>query len=153
MRHAHATAGADDGARPLSPIGRLQARAAGAGLARLGWDIVRVVASPARRCQETAAVVATALGVPAVETAPELALDAKAAAARDVLLVDPRSTLAVGHAPDLACLVRELLGCVPLAFECAAAVGFEVDVRGRQASVAFLLPRDVLAALGSARAE
>jgi phosphohistidine phosphatase len=150
VRHAQAVPGPDDDARPLSPAGDAQAHAAARALGRLDLGLAVVVASPARRCRDTALVIAAAVGVDGVEVAPELALGAPPQAALDRLLREPLPTLAVGHAPDLGTWAAELLGGdAMLSFDCGAAAAFEVDATGHRAVLVWSLPGALLAALGN----
>ena len=111
MRHAAAAASSGpDGARPLTPGGRTLARAQGTRLQER-FPSGPVLASPALRCRETAegviagrggggeAVVRTELG----ESASPSALLGLARDADD-------ATILVGHQPNLAGLLADLLG-------------------------------------------
>jgi phosphohistidine phosphatase len=152
MRHAPAASGADDTARPLTAEGRTHAAAAARGLARLEPDVERVLASPARRCRETAAAVAHAFDLAAVEVASEWALDGSPEAALERALADPRPTIAVGHAPDLSRVAESLLQGTPLHLDCGGAACLELDQHGRQALLVWSMPQRVLAAFGRAGA-
>jgi phosphohistidine phosphatase len=106
-RHADAADGSPDLARPLTERGHEQARAVAAWLhGRLPAGL-RVLTSPARRAQETAA----ALGLP-VEVLDELAPDAApssliaAAGWPDA----PHAVLIVGHQPTLGETAAAILG-------------------------------------------
>lgn len=109
VRHAEAeAAGAGgDAARALGARGRAQAAAAAAGLRSLGVALDRVLASPLRRAQETAALLAAALGRPPIETVAALDGGAPAEAILAELHAcggEERVAL-VGHMPVLGALV------------------------------------------------
>jgi phosphohistidine phosphatase SixA len=152
VRHAQAApagSGTADAERPLTPAGAAQLGDAARGLARLDLGIRRIVSSPARRCRESAAIVAHALGVETVQALPDLALGAPVDAAVDQLLRPGVPTLAVGHAPDLGLIAAELLGGpAALHFDVGGAAGLEVEPNGRRAALVWLLPGSVLVALG-----
>ena len=106
-RHAEAEDGANDLARELTPEGEKQAaRVAQWLLQRLPPDFV-LVASPARRAQQTA----QALGVP-VRTANEIAPGAAVSAIVEAAgWPDTKGTVVlVGHQPDLGQAVAFLVG-------------------------------------------
>lgn len=115
MRHGPAEGRAKSGRdadRALTREGQaVVEKAAGALAAARGSGQVRVLSSPFRRAQETAAVVARVLAAPAPDLHDDLSGDADTlplslcrelyAAGRDALLV--------GHQPFMEALVRELL--------------------------------------------
>ena len=106
-RHAEAADGAPDLARPLTEHGHEQARAMAKWLRKNMPEDMRVLVSPARRAQETAA----ALEMP-METLDELAPDAEPAA----LITaagwpnSERAVMIVGHQPTLGETAALILG-------------------------------------------
>ena len=115
-RHADAADGSPDLARPLTERGHDQARAMAEWLHQRLPTGLRVLSSPARRAQETAA----ALGLP-VDVLDELAPDAAPSAliAAAGWPNAPHAVLIVGHQPTLGETAAALLG----------AKGHEVPVR------------------------
>ena len=106
LRHGAAARDAvNDAARPLTPEGERQARAAGAALSALGVDLERCLTSPKLRALDTARLACEELGLP-YELEEELGggiFDpAELAAGRDVLLV--------GHEPDLSSAIAVATG-------------------------------------------
>lgn len=100
----------DDALRPLTDKGYTQAKAVGAGLARLRTGVRAILTSPYVRAYETAEIVGKALELPA-ETFDELQpgfglpeLDRALALRPDV-----EGALFVGHEPDLSQLIDKLL--------------------------------------------
>ena len=105
-RHAEAAPGDPDSARPLTPHGHRQAQAMAKFLdPRLPMD-VRVIASPARRTQETA----SALGR-AAETVEAIApgCDVPTLLAAAGWPESPRVVLVVGHQPTLGEVAARLV--------------------------------------------
>ena len=107
-RHAEAEDGFPDAARRLTPRGEAQAQRMAAWILAHAPKPLRIVASPATRCQQTA----TALGLP-FETDQRLSTSGNAA---DLLAVagwpddSPQSAvLIVGHQPTLGCTAAWLL--------------------------------------------
>jgi phosphohistidine phosphatase len=112
-RHAEAAPGEPDSARPLTELGRRQAQAMAHFLApRLPKD-VRVIASPARRTQETA----RALGRSA-ETVDALApgCDVTTLLAASGWPESVRPVLVVGHQPTLGEVAAHLVDGRPIAW-------------------------------------
>jgi phosphohistidine phosphatase len=105
--------GGVDAERPLNPAGLQLLQAAGSRLAALGLHPDLVLHSPYRRAQQTAEILAEALGVPDRRqaydglrpgfNAPELKKLLAAHAQRAELML-------VGHAPDFAEAIRSLCG-------------------------------------------
>jgi len=106
-RHAEAADGGPDLGRALTPRGREQARAMAEWLRRRLPAGSRILVSPARRAQETAA----ALGLP-FETMPEVAPDAtpQALIAAAGWPDSTQAVLVVGHQPTLGETAAMLLG-------------------------------------------
>ena len=115
VRHAHAGdparwTGPDD-RRPLSAKGRLQAQALGRRLAALQVGVDVIVSSPKLRAQQTADLIAQALGL-------TVRLDERLGGALTIGTLerliddvgDPRSVMVVGHDPDLSELAADLAG-------------------------------------------
>jgi phosphohistidine phosphatase len=114
LRHAHAGDPAKwtgpDTQRPLSAKGRKQAQRLGALLEEQGIEPDAIVSSPRIRAQETAELVAEALGM-------TVTLDDRLAGPLDLATIeaiaaDARagSLMLVGHDPDFTQLLRELVG-------------------------------------------
>jgi phosphohistidine phosphatase len=107
LRHGDAADGSPDSERPLTDVGREQARAVGAALKALGVELDACLTSPKLRAAETARIVCEQLGVePQLE--PKMAggpIDAEALAAG---LGD--EVLLVGHDPDFSMAVHSLTG-------------------------------------------
>jgi phosphohistidine phosphatase len=106
LRHAQAADGAPDDERPLTELGRQQARAAGLALARLGVAPELCLSSPKLRALETATLACEPLGLE-VTIEPALAGEP----------FDPREladgldeVLLVGHDPSFSMTVHELTG-------------------------------------------
>jgi len=115
MRHAQAAPaglGAEDFRRALTPAGRRAAAQAARSLAGADVRIERVLLSPARRTQETAAIVARELKLAEslLQAVPEL-YAASLAVIRAVIGREhggARSLLVVGHNPGISELARQL---------------------------------------------
>ena len=110
MRHGPAAAESSEGdvGRPLTAAGRQAVRRMAALLARQALPPTTILASPLRRCVETAELVVAALpGSPAVCLDQALRPGAEAEAV--VLLLDaqplgvqPSTRMLIGHMPDVA---------------------------------------------------
>lgn len=121
LRHADAGDPGDwigpDADRPLSRKGIKQAARLAATLLESKLHIDAIRTSPARRCAETAAIIAAALGVDAaiderLSSGPLLS-DVEALFGRGRI----RSLALVGHEPQLARLVTELTGVSGISVE------------------------------------
>ncbi|MDR5868010.1 phosphohistidine phosphatase SixA [Halomonas koreensis] len=113
MRHGEAGQGRPDPARELTGRGREEAARMGAWLAGrddLATYRLRVVASPYRRAQQTAAALGEALGL-AVETLERITPDDPPGAVVDWLLAqdDDRPLLLVSHMPLVGALTGLLV--------------------------------------------
>jgi phosphohistidine phosphatase len=114
MRHGPAEANSASGRdwdRRLSPEGSRVVEAVADELVRVcAGHVPRVIASPAVRAHETAAIVAARLGTSEPELADELGPDegpALALAAR--VVSEGIDTILVGHQPSIEALARALL--------------------------------------------
>jgi phosphohistidine phosphatase SixA len=133
LRHAdagdpEAWAG-DDGLRPLSEKGELQAERLGAFLAEIGFRPDAIVSSPKVRARRTAEVVGAALGV-GVRLDDRLA-EGFDPAAVDAILVDagsPVRPVLVGHDPDFSQVLGWLANADGVTMKKGAFA--RVDVRG-----------------------
>jgi phosphohistidine phosphatase len=106
LRHAQAADGAPDDERPLTELGRHQARAAGLALARLGVVPELCLSSPKLRARDTAALACEALGL---EVTLEPALSGEPFDAR-ALSAGLDEILLVGHDPSFSMTVHDLTG-------------------------------------------
>jgi phosphohistidine phosphatase len=101
---------ADDGARPLSPLGIERSRKAAAGLKQLCKVPDRVLSSPLIRARQTAKILTEVAGWPPAEIAPELIPGEDAAAVLTLLAKHHVQRIAiVGHQPDLSALLAACL--------------------------------------------
>ena len=157
LRHAEAAdRDADhptDASRPLTPAGRAEAERVGRWLVEEGIVPSRVVASPAARARETAALAAAAAGLDprdVEEDARAYGADAATLAALVHEHARPgATTLLVGHNPAIGMLRWALPGARPAdereaAFPPASAAAFELpeggDPLGRARPLARRLP-------------
>ena len=106
-RHAEAADGRNDLARPLTRRGHEQARVMAKWLRKNMPEDIRILVSPARRAQETAAALESE-----VETIDEIAPDAAPAAviAAAGWPDSDRAVLIVGHQPTLGQTAALILG-------------------------------------------
>ena len=121
MQHALAYTAEEDPERPLNPAGVTQAKAAAAGLKRLGLNFDLIITSPKRRSQQTAALVAEAVRYPYSDIMTTEAVLPKAAPSELLELIQAENecqkVLVVGHLPHLANLSGHLLEGAVLRFE------------------------------------
>jgi phosphohistidine phosphatase len=137
MRHGvamdrHDPAAPSDPERPLTADGSERTRLAVLGLVRLGVRVDRVLTSPFLRATQTAAIAAEPLGVPRanIEVLDALAPAQPLEDAVAAIEAGARSTLIVGHAPELDALIARLVGATqPLTSLKKAGVAL-LDVRG-----------------------
>jgi phosphohistidine phosphatase len=129
-RHAEAADGSPDLARALTKRGHEQARAMAQWLKKRLPEGTRVLASPARRAQETAA----ALGMP-VATLEELSTDAAPSAliAAAGWPNGDRAVLIVGHQPTLGETAGVILG--PKGYQLSVHKGAVVWLRSPRRAV------------------
>ena len=138
MRHGvamdrHDPAAPSDPERPLTADGSERTRLAVLGLLHLGVHVERVLTSPYLRATQTAAIAAEPLGVPrgAIEVVPSLAPEQPVAeAAAIVESGGARSTLLIGHAPELDALIAHLVGASQPVTSLKKAGVAVLDVRG-----------------------
>lgn len=106
VRHAEAAAGTPDELRPLTPLGKEQARELGRRLRDELGEADAVISSPLLRARETA----QALGLGEAEPDERLAPGASVEDVRDA--VDGRGSVVVvvGHQPDCGRVAAELGG-------------------------------------------
>lgn len=110
VRHAEAAPGEPDELRPLTALGREQARALGARLRTLEEPPDLVLTSPLVRAQETGRLIAEELGSE-VRVSSELAPGATAERLRRaVRVLAAKSVVAVAHQPDCSRIAAELTG-------------------------------------------
>lgn len=132
-RHGKAERDSESGRdedRALRKRGERQARWLGEELARTGIPPELILASPLRRAQETAAIIAGVVGV-GVETEPVLGLGHAASDVLETLEVRlradaPERLMIVGHNPQLESLTGNLTG---------GATGRPVDLRTGECAV------------------
>jgi phosphohistidine phosphatase len=114
LRHADALPGADDAARPLSPLGRKQSRKMGRFLRKAGIEFDAAYSSPLVRAKETAEIVLKTLdSLPPrkLQIADALLNETSKAQFDQWLkgLPEAGHVLLVGHAPTLTERVCHLL--------------------------------------------
>src|SRR5262245_32800297 len=109
VRHADSVPGVPDALRPLSELGRGQARELAARLEREGARAAIVLTSPLLRARETAELVANGVGAP-VEVDERLAPGATAAGVREAVEARGDLVVAIGHQPDCGRIAAELSG-------------------------------------------
>ena len=131
MQHALAYSVDEDPERPLSPEGVAQAKTSAKGLRRLGLEFDLIVASPKRRAQQTAALVAEAVRYPYSDilTTDAVLPDQPPQGLLDLLRSEKAAArvLVVGHLPHLAKLAADLLQGGDLVFENSGLAGFSWD--------------------------
>lgn len=159
VRHGEAAAKAPggDAERPLTESGARRVRAVARGLRVLGVQLDLLLASPLRRAQETARLLAEGLGGPAPATEP--ILDGNAGGASILQqLADPvhvRARVAiVGHQPvlgELVALATSGIGgsAATLAPASVACIEFPGAPRIGGGQLVWLMPPDVLERLAN----
>jgi len=114
-----------DAERPLSDKGVKQAARLAAALLAAKTTIDGILTSPARRCGETATILAAALGIEARAEA-HLA-DGPTLEALRTLLTKRMSSLAlVGHEPHLSALIGELTGITNVVMAKGAVIRIDI---------------------------
>lgn len=109
VRHAEAAAGTPDHARPLTSVGRDQARSLGARLRDSGVLPDAIVTSPLLRARETASLLGEALGIEATDD-ERLAPGASASHVTDAVRGLGKTVIAIGHQPDCSRIAAALTG-------------------------------------------
>jgi phosphohistidine phosphatase len=143
----------DDAERPLSPQGAARAREAALGLKRITARPARVLVSPLRRAQQTAAILTRFAGWPEAAECVQLLPGASPQGLLALLARTRERRLAVvGHQPALG---RLLAACLPggvgaAAFEFrkmgVALLSFQGSARAGRAELIWLLPPKLLRA-------
>jgi phosphohistidine phosphatase len=141
----------DDAERPLSPHGVARARQAALGLKRVTEQPARVLVSPLRRAQQTAAILTQFAGWPEAVECVQLLPGASPEGLLALLARSHDSRIAViGHQPGLG---RLLAACLPGGAEAAAfefrkmgvaLLCFQGAARAGRAQLIWLLPPRVL---------
>lgn len=150
VRHADAGdpaayPGPDD-ARPISAKGRRQAERLGAFLAGHGVRPDIIVSSPKARAEQTARIVADALGMPVILD-DRLASGFGTAELLDLLAAhgDPRRPMLVGHDPDFSDLASTLCGSdIDLKKGALARIDFDGPPVAGSGRLRWLVPPDLL---------
>ncbi len=143
----------DDAERPLSPRGVARARKAALGLKRVTEHPARVLMSPLRRAQQTAAILTRFAGWPEAAPCEQLLPDAAPQALLALLgRTRERRIAVVGHQPGLG---RLIAACLPgevgaAAFELKkmgiALLSFQGVARAGRGQLIWLLPPGILRA-------
>ena len=151
LRHAHAgnpeKFSGDDAARPLSEKGRRQAERLGRALASFGEAPDLFVTSPKVRAEETARIVAQAVGAKVVVD-PRLGGGFDAEAIAEILAAAGSADrpCLVGHDPDFSEVLAELIGVseVPMRKGALARIDFPGPMRAGRGVIRVLLPPELL---------
>ncbi|MBA4181250.1 MAG: phosphohistidine phosphatase SixA [Anaerolinea sp.] len=98
----------DDSLRPLTPDGARRFRAAGRGLVTLVTPQV-IMTSPLLRARQTAEILMDVYGLAKLHFSDALASGDHAALLRDVVELEARSVMLVGHEPHMSGLLSYLL--------------------------------------------
>jgi phosphohistidine phosphatase len=125
VRHADAASGEPDELRPLTPEGRVTARALGQRLAEDGIRPDAVLTSPLLRARETAQEIARPAGVepePDERLAPGATAEGVCAAAEE----RGQTVVVVGHQPDCSRIAAALTGGEEPAFPPGAMLSIEL---------------------------
>jgi phosphohistidine phosphatase len=151
LRHAHAGDPAkwtgDDGDRPISAKGRGQAERLGRLLAAIEFEPDAILTSPKVRAEQTARIVADALGRK-VATSERLTSGFDLDALR--LLVDeagaPERLMVVGHDPDFSELVADLCATAAVTLRKGALARVDIDgpIEPGAGELRWLVPPDLL---------
>jgi len=151
LRHAHAGQPeaweGDDAARPLSDKGVAQSERLALHLSLAGFQPDLILTSPKLRALQTAQIVASALGLEAVE-------EERLAGSLDPGLVEqvvrnsggPRRPVLVGHDPDFSELLMQLTGAPRLEMKKGALARIDLPSGFESGSglLRWLLPPDLL---------
>lgn len=134
MQHALACSAEENAERPLSPAGIDQAKAAARGIKRLGLNFDLIIASPKRRAQQTAALIAEGARFPYSDilTAEAMLPDRYPQDLFALLQKESAESriLVVGHMPHLAKLASDLLRGGELLIENAGLSCFDIAESG-----------------------
>jgi len=121
MQHALAYPAGDNAERALTPEGIEQAKLTARGIKRLGLSFDLIIASPKRRAQQTAALIAEAVRYPYSDIMTTEAVLPDRQPDQFLNLLQKESTdsrvLVVGHLPFLTGLASSLIGGGELLFE------------------------------------
>src|SRR5688572_16958245 len=151
LRHAHAgdpeKFTGDDAARPLSEKGRRQSERLGRVLSGSGDAPDLFVTSPKVRADDTARIVAKAVGAKVVVD-PRLggALDADVVAEIVAAAGPAERPCLVGHDPDFSDVLGEFIGVsvVPMRKAALARIDFPGPVRAGRGVIRVLLPPELV---------
>lgn len=131
MQHALAYSAEENVERPLSPAGVDQAKAASRGIKRLGLSFDLIIASPKRRAQQTAALIAEGVRFPYSDilTTETILPDSSPHDLFALLQKESAESqiLVVGHLPHLAKLASDLLRGGELVIENAGLTCFDIS--------------------------
>jgi len=149
LRHADALPGADDAARPLSPLGRKQSRKMGRFLRKAGIEFDAAYSSPLVRARQTADLVLKTLDTlppRKLQIADGLLNETSQARFDQWLkgLPEAGHALLVGHAPTMDERVCHLLGVDRghlLKLSKGALVCLETEDRGTASLKFFITPK------------
>lgn len=117
MQHGSCLPKEADPQMPLSPVGRDQIAKSALAARNLGLGFDCIVASPKQRSQQTAEIVAQAVGYnPAsiIVTETVKAMAQPAASVDFLCNLEAQSVLVAGHLPNLATLAAYLMGNAPI---------------------------------------
>jgi len=131
MQHALAYSAEENVERPLSPAGVDQAKAASRVIKRLGLSFDLIIASPKRRAQQTAALIAEGVRFPYSDilTTETILPDSSPHDLFALLQKESAESqiLVVGHLPHLAKLASDLLRGGELVIENAGLTCFDIS--------------------------
>jgi phosphohistidine phosphatase len=154
LRHGDAEEGRPDlpdMERRLTPEGKEELAVVARGMKQLGVKVDRILTSPARRAQETAAIAAAALGGKQLllEDA-RLSPGCGFASLRSLLAEHPADrVMLVGHEPDFSSLIATLTGAGQVDMKKAGLARLDLEeVSPGSAILEWLLPPKVLTAVG-----
>jgi phosphohistidine phosphatase len=143
IRHGEALSETFDPARPLSALGREQAKRIGEALARVGVRVAEIRHSPKARAAQTAAIVAEAIGAGAPVSVPGLLPNDPVGPVAAEIEKRTGDLMLVGHLPFVERLAALLLTGRPdgaaIGFDTAAAACLVRDPHGLWV-LAWLLP-------------
>lgn len=131
MQHALAFSAEENAERALNPAGIAQAKSSAHGIKRLGLKFDLIIASPKRRSQQTAALIAEAVRYPYSDILTTATVLPETSPVELLNLLQKESTdsqvLVVGHLPHLTNLARELMQGGEIIFENAGLSCFEMS--------------------------